>query len=200
MQGGSAVSDELGMSFKALIDQANTPPEDTGPDPMQVIKEQEVAIKGMLAEHKIEIENERLEWQSIVESQRLQIEQFKARMDASEKAAEEMRLSQKHEMQMAPKMLQLEAKMADIEKAKIELMATITEARAKQLPQQQEPQAPAEPKPDNTAAILTAVASMLQGMPQPVVNVEAPRPTKRVGTIQKTGDTARIVVEEEDDG
>lgn len=46
------------------------------------------------------------------------------------------------------------------------------------------------------AGVANAIASALKSIPQPVINVEAPKPTKRVGTIEKKGGKTKVVVEE----
>ena len=49
------------------------------------------------------------------------------------------------------------------------------------------------------ASVATAIAAALKNIPQPIINVEAPKPTKRVGRIErsKDGKSAKVVVEEE---
>lgn len=48
------------------------------------------------------------------------------------------------------------------------------------------------------ASIATAIATAMKSIPQPIINVEAPKPTKRVGKITKGKDgSATVVVEEE---
>jgi len=48
------------------------------------------------------------------------------------------------------------------------------------------------------AGVANAIASALKSIPQPVINVEAPKPTKRVGKITKDKKgNATVVVEEE---
>jgi hypothetical protein len=194
MQGGSGINDELGGAFDALVEMASTPPEQPPEDPNIALKQQKLEIDAFLAEHKVNIETREQEFKEIIEQQKLMLEQYQTKLDMQEKFAEEQRLAMSHQMNMQPKLLELEKKMAEIEVAKIQMAQAVISKQ----PEPQAPPAPApEPKQDNTAAILAAVGSMMQGIPQSIVNVQAPQPTRRVGRIEKNGDTATIVVEEE---
>lgn len=193
MQGGSSVSDDLSMAFKALMEQAQTPPPEPEVDPTIALKEQKLMIDQALAEHKINIENREQQFKEVLEQQKLMLEQYQTKLEMQEKFTEEQRLAMSHQLNMQPKILELEKKMAEIEVAKIQMAQSII---AKQPEPQQAPAPAPEPKQDNTAAILAAVGSMMSSMPQPIVNVEAKPPTTRYGTLTKTSNGATIKVEE----
>lgn len=196
MQGSSAVNDELKQGFQQLIQVASTPPtpEEEPVDPMIAIKEQEVAIKGMLAEHKLNIENQELAFKQFIETEKQSLAQQKAAVDGQEKMMQEQRLAQEQQSAMTQKLMEMQQAMQEM---KNDTMLEILKLQASNQQAAMQPVQQPQEKPDNTAAIVTALAGVVQNMPQPVINVAAPQPTRRVGTIQKSGDTARIVVDEE---
>ena len=164
------------------------PPVDEGPN----IEEQKLAIDGMLAEHKVSIENREQSFREFIEQEKQRLAEQKAQLDAQERFMEEKRLSDRQQQDMLGMIMDLKTKIRDAElKAKSQALTAMAQAN-------NQPPAPAPEKPDNTVAIVSALAGVLQSLPQPQINVQAPKPTKRIGTIQRNGDTARIVVEEEE--
>lgn len=197
MQGSSAVNDDLKQGFQQLIQVASTPPatEEEPVDPMIAIKEQEVAIKGMLAEHKVNIESQEQAFKQYIESEKQALAEQKAAIDGQEKMMQEQRLAQEQQTAMTQKLMEIQQSMQEM---KNDTMLEILKLQsANQQAANQPVQSQPVERPDNTAAIVTALAGVVQNMPQPVINVAAPQPTRRVGTIEKNGNSARIVVDEE---
>lgn len=191
MKGGSGASNEIAQAFKEMAAVASQPPEQAGPTPEEI----NAQTKQMLADHKIELENREQAFKEALETEKLRLDEFIASIAAKEKLMEEERLAQKHQMTMMPKVLDLEKKMAEMELEKIKTAQVAIQSQAQQAP------APAPEPRESVAEMMMAMGSVLsqslQNIPQPIINVAAPQPTRRVGTIQKNGDTARIVVDEE---
>ena len=194
MQGGKAVNDELSQSFSQLIEMASQPPPaDTGPD----LDEQKLMIQQALADHKINIENREQEFKEFIEVEKKNIAAMKADLDSQEAFMQEKRLADEQRQKMLETVMKLQIEMKDIEaNAKAQALQAIASS------QNNQPQALPAPEPEeNTASIIAAVmgglAEAMQNIPQPIVNVQAPQPTRRVGRIEKNGDTTNIVVDEE---
>lgn len=111
MKGGAGASNEIAQAFKDLAQMASQPPEQAGPTP----EEMNAQTKQMLADHKIEIENREQAFKEYIETEKQKLNEYVATISAEEKMMEERRLAQKHQMTMAPKALDIEKKLIDVE-------------------------------------------------------------------------------------